>query len=262
MALLGKNRMSKKFNGKRVGQATNGNANAMFANANGMMNGNARNALYTNGMVYGEIDVTNPSGEVTRNVSRFDAYQLDENQTLNAIEAESSLDIDVAVDDNNDRVVVITDDLSGAQVMANMPAPQQQFQAPDEDVCEFPAQSVQLVRDVLITNSTPDIVDVQTDVCGNVVSYTEAMTRNMNATQWRAVNPSQLAGPVRQFSVNNAGTIINGTGNVRLANSPGLNGFSAPQQTVSQQLVGGRRVHASNKNYGFGLSKLPQYRGA
>lgn len=258
MVLLGNKKQAKRFNGKRVGQAQNANGMMMNGvNGNGMMMN--RNGLYTNGMVQGEIDVTNPSGDVMRNVSIFDAYQLNENQSLNAIEEETSLDIDVAVDDNNDRVVVITDDLSGAQVMANMPAPQQQ--AVQEDVCEFPAQSVELVRDVLITNTTPEIVDVQTDVCGNVISYTESMTRNMNATQWRATNPAQLAGPVRAFTQNQNGTYINGSGNVRLANSPGLNGFSVQPQVQPGPLVGRKRVHNSNQNASFGRSKMMSWNG-
>jgi len=260
MVLLGNKKLSKKFGGRRVGQA-NGNA-LMAANNAFLSNGNGNtDFMYTNGMLQGEIDVTNPAGDVSRNVSAFNMYQLDENQSLNAIEAEAELDIDVGIDDNNDRVVVITDEASGAQVMANIPSSRPVVQ--QEDICEFPAQSVQLVRDVMITNTAPSIVDVQTDICGNVVSYTESLTRQMNATQWRPTNPSQLNGPIRAFSVNQQGTIINGSGNVRLANSQGLNGFSAPQQTVSQQLVGGRRVlHNSNKNASFGAGKMSQWKGA
>jgi hypothetical protein len=56
--------------------------------------------------------------------------------------------------------------------------------ADDELDCEFPAQSVQLQRPVNITNSAPQIVDVQTDVCGNVVAYTEQMTRTITAGPW------------------------------------------------------------------------------
>lgn len=279
MVLLGNKKLAKKFNGKRVGQA--GNANAAFAvnNANGLMananlalNANAYNAnaggyngLATpvfNGMLDANIDVSNPTNDVLRNLQAFEGGHLSENQSLNAIERQSGLDIDIAIDeDTGDRVLVATDELSGAQVTANIPAPQQQQQF-DDNVCEFPAQSVQLARNVFITNTTPQIVDVQTDICGNVVSYTESMTRNMNATEWRATNPSELNGPVRAFSVNNQGTIINGSGNVRLANSSGLNGFSAPQQVVSQQLVGGRRMHMSNKNASFGAAKMSQWKGA
>lgn len=252
MALVGKNRLAKKFNGRRVGQAVNGNA----------LNGNnaVSNGMYTNNVLHGDVEVSNPQGDVTRHLAAFDAYQLDERQTLNAIEQESSVDIDVAVDDNGDRVIVLTDELSGAQVVSTMPAPQQPVQ--EDDACEFPAQSVQLLRDVIITNTAPQVIDVQTDICGNVVSYTESMTRNMNATQWRAVNPSQLEGPIRQFSVNDQGTIVNGSNNVRLANSPGLNGFSAPQQVTSQQRVGGRRMHQSNQNAALGAQKMAKWRSS
>lgn len=243
MALVGKNRLAKKFGGRRVGQAVE------------------NNALYTNGMVRGDVEVTNSNEEVTRRLANFDAYQLDETQPLDALERESNVDIDIAVESNGDRVIVLTDEFSGAQVVSTMPAQQQQ--APQEDeACEFPAQSVQLVRDVIITNTAPQVVDVQTDICGNVVSYTESMTRNMNATQWRAVNAAQLEGPIRQFSVNDQGTIINGSGNVRLANSPGLNGFSAPQQVTSQQRVGARKIHQSNQNAAFGAAKMAKWRSS
>ena len=56
--------------------------------------------------------------------------------------------------------------------------------ADDEPYCEFPAQSVQLQRSVNITNTTLRIVDVETDVCGNVVGYTEQMTRTLPAGPW------------------------------------------------------------------------------
>lgn len=42
--------------------------------------------------------------------------------------------------------------------------------------CAFPAQNIQLQRQVSITNRRPTLVDVKTDACGNVISYTEKMT--------------------------------------------------------------------------------------
>lgn len=57
-------------------------------------------------------------------------------------------------------------------------------EAADVAACEFPAQGVQLRREILITNTSPQIVDVETDVCGNVTGYTERMTRTTTAGPW------------------------------------------------------------------------------
>lgn len=232
----------------------------MYYNANGTPN---PNGFYSGRTISGSLGVTNPSGEISREIAApFTVNQLSEEDTVNQIEQLTGVDVDVAINpETGSRVFSLSDSLSGAQVVTNMPLPAAAVS--EDNVCEFPAQSVQLVRDIFITNTPSQIIDVQTDYCGNTVQYTESMTRNMNATEWRSVNQSQLNGPIRQFSVNDQGTIINGSGNIRLANSPNLNGFSAPQQTVSQQLVGGRRkVHSSNKNAAFGAQKMTHWKGA
>ena len=58
-------------------------------------------------------------------------------------------------------------------------------EAADVKSCEFPAQSVQLQRRVNIMNTSPRIVEAGTDICGNIISYTEVMTRNQTASLWR-----------------------------------------------------------------------------
>jgi len=50
--------------------------------------------------------------------------------------------------------------------------------------CTFPAQEIKLSRQVHITNRKPILEDVKTDPCGNVISYTERMTRNITAGPW------------------------------------------------------------------------------
>ncbi len=50
--------------------------------------------------------------------------------------------------------------------------------------CEFPAQGVQLQRPVLFTNTPPEIVEVETDICGNAISYTEPTMRTLTASPW------------------------------------------------------------------------------
>lgn len=273
MVLL-KNNRSKNF-GKRIGQA-----NGMM-NGNGMMNVNAFTS--PNG-VNGPAQLAN-FVRTTDDINRAEVQNaqlsfngngvnagisaglvngngaiIDEDLTTNQAEERLELDIDAAVNPNGTRFVSITDEASGAQVVASIPQAQQQAAVTD-DICEFPAQSVDLEREVFITNTTPQIVDVNTDICGNVVSYRERMTRNMNAGNWVATNSAQLAGPIRQFSVNPQGTIINGTGDVRLANSTGLNRFTTQPNVVSQQLVGGRPIHKSNVNASFGAERMKHWRG-
>lgn len=296
MVLLGNKKLAKKFNGKRVGQPNAFNANAMNANAllmnannallnangngnaNAFVNSNAFNAnangnanalflananagLFSGNFLNENITTEDESGEVIDTLIDSRDDLLSDNLTINQMEAATNVQQQVAVSEDGTRTFVLSDQESGAQVVAAIPAPQVVAQ-PVDDICEFPAQSVQLVRDVLITNTAPAIVDVQTDICGNVVSYTESMTRNMNATQWRAVNQAQLAGPVRAFTQNQNGTYINATGNIRLANSPGLQGFTAPQQVVTNQLVGKKRMHSSNVNAAYGANVLGKWKGA
>lgn len=56
--------------------------------------------------------------------------------------------------------------------------------ADDMSVCEFPAQSIELQRNVNITPLAPQI-DAEVDQCGNVVDhYTETMTRHSTAGPW------------------------------------------------------------------------------
>lgn len=56
--------------------------------------------------------------------------------------------------------------------------------AADADVCEFPAQEVHLERQVNITNPEPQLINEETDLCGNVVGYTETMTKHATTGPW------------------------------------------------------------------------------
>lgn len=262
MVLLGKNKLAKNFGAKRVGQPMNAaatsNANAFLANANALLNANV-NGLVNDGQF--NNNTGNDSQALAIDVQ--DA-QLQAQTTLPA-GADNTVHFETLVDQDGTVITYseVDSNLDGqvdAAFIAALPA--QQPQVVQEDICEFPAQSVQLVRDVLITNTAPEIIDVQTDICGNVISYTESMTRNMNATQWRAVNSAQLAGPLRAFSVNDRGTIINASGNVRLANSPNTQGFSVQPKVVQGPLVGGKKLHMSNKNASFGAASMAKWKGA
>lgn len=246
MVFLGRN---KRFGGRRVGQEQMGN---------GMMG---------NGMLT-EFVQTEPADGVPNIIADSVARTIPDSETIQQAEEDLGLQIDAARGDNGESILSVsqrTDDGSqGPSVVISVPeaAPAPQGQ----DVCEFPVQSVNLIRDVLITNTAPQVVDVQTDICGNVVSYTESMTRTMNATEWRATNPAQLAGPVLPLTVNGQGAIRGSQGNfnnVVVANSPGVAGINVPYNVVRNDRVGGRRaVHMSNRNAQYGAAQLGRWRGA
>lgn len=249
MVFLNKNK--KNFTGRRVGQ-TQLNSNGMM-NMNGMQN--ASNAFSTSlnpniqfetfngtlGQFANGAPTSSGNGMVTlesANVSAQNGY-FSENITLDTIEGQAELDIDVGVQPNGTRLVSISDDQSGAQVVASIP-PAQVVEQVDEE-CEFPVQRVRLRRDVNITDTPSKVIDVRVDRCGNANGYSEEKDRIMSAGEWYPVIPSQLDGPVRPLIVNGQGTIRNASNNVRLANSPGLNGFTAQTQVEQGPLVGGRK---------------------
>lgn len=166
----------------------------------------------------------------------FDLYGDTEVVTANDVplgETESALGmyIDAAVDQSNGgRTITLTDPASGTQVtMAQQPA---QEVVPAADNCTFPAQNLVLQRQVNITNSTPVLDAIQTDQCGNVIGYTETMTRQMSAGEWVPAGP--LNGNVD--SINNVnGRLQSGTlQGVVYANAGGLGNLNLPAGVQSQ----------------------------
>lgn len=189
-------------------------------------------------------------------------YLQDENQSLNQIEANTGLNIDVAQGPDGTDTVVITAP-SGAQSFLSLPAAQPVAQPVPQAQCEFPAQDVELERQVTITNTLPQLAGVDTDICGNVVGYRETMTRQIQAGPW--VPTSGLSGLVDNINDVN-GVLQSGTfgPNVTYANSPGLQAGPPAPNVVSQQLVGKGRRQAvgANRNVGYGLSAMKKFRSA
>lgn len=174
---------------------------------------------------------------------------------------------------NNMNVLTGVDKLNGANETIIQAAPNVQVAvvetptapAPVAPVaqCEFPAQGVVLERTVNITNTPPQLQNIETDVCGNVISYTETMTRNMTAGPWVPV--SGLTGPVDNFAdVNGVIQSTNFHGNVKLANSPGLQSIIPPPTptTVQGPLVGGRQSVFASNNRIYGASAMKKFRSA
>lgn len=159
-----------------------------------------------------------------------------------------------------------------AEILVALPAMAQA--EPAEELCEFPAQSLDLQRTVTITNSAPRVVDVNTDICGNVVSYTEQLTRNMQASAW--VPLSGLQGRVGNFEVAADQEIfLQNNPGVDVANSRGFADLEAagiPFNVTSQQLVGRRRgaarragarhVPNHNANAAYGAALMRKFRAA
>lgn len=122
--------------------------------------------------------------------------------------------------------VVIPETQTTVTVQAAAPAP-----APVADECTFPVQSVVLQRQVNITNTAPQVVNAEEDICGNMISYTEQMTRTMTAGAWLPVSGAN--GLLGNFTEGPNG--LTDQEGVVLANSPGVRALSnGMQPTVIQ----------------------------
>lgn len=159
---------------------------------------------------------------------------------------------------------------TGAQAQALIEYPQiAQAPAPaavSNAQCEFPAQSVNFQRNVAITNTPPQITNVDTDICGNVVSFTEEMTRTMSAGPWVATNPAQLQqGAYGVMDIEQQGSqyMLDNTGDYFL-NGTGVS--TGETVTMPQDIGGARRrqvggYRVSNRNAAFGAQKMRSWRG-
>jgi hypothetical protein len=151
---------------------------------------------------------------------------------LHALDAAAGTPDLVAQKNVSDAKVDVANSPSGAQMVTTTlpsgiqaslvvpkPSPPPPPQPPSSSVCEFPAQAVQLQRTVNVTNTAPQLVSIEEDVCGNLLSYTESITRQMTAGPWVPV--SGLQGPIENFQDVNG--VIESTdfgGMLHLANSP------------------------------------------
>lgn len=218
-----------------------------------MNNAPLANAIFANN-AYGQQFQGNQQG-APADLAAYESASGD--NVLLADQNVSNVHVDVARGDNGGEMVLATLP-NGVQASVTIPA----AQAAPAPQCEFPTQSVGLERQVTITNTPPQLQNIETDVCGNVIGYTETMTRNLAAGPW--VPTSGLQGSVENF------TDVNGVlessqfgGNVHLANSKGYANM-VPQPTVVQgPLVGGRRragAAYSNANRAYGVSQLGKFR--
>lgn len=199
--------------------------------------------------------------KATNEGKSFDINKPGDNNRFNAFKTKDGKTIvEVSIDGT---------DVSMISKPASAPAP-----AP-ADECEFKATSLRLKRDVQIINTTPKIVGIESDVCGNTVSYTEEMTRTITAGPWTPSDPAEMD------QVSAYGKFVNKDGKIYLDRVPtsdedALLQVSGRTKTpfsvdgVPTKLYGpnggmplvGRRIPSSNANKQFGLHKLGQFKGA
>lgn len=142
-----------------------------------------------------------------------------------------------------------------------------------EEVCEFPVQSLVLERQVNITNSVPQIKQANVDRCGNLINYTEQMTRTISAGQWVPVSGMQgdvgslVQAPNGEIdlSTNEFATYANNLNQNAVVQ--GLQAQGAVVTTnnnvrVGRRKAGVRKMHASNQNASFALAKMRQFRSS
>lgn len=241
---------------RRIGQANNAQQLPLGPRQQGIQQ------VATAGIEFLQQQDLNPPDDIGVLLAAAGTPNLEnEAQSLNAIEANTGLDIDVATADDGTNTVVVTAP-SGAQSFLTLPA-QPAVQPVQQAQCEFPAQDVQLERQVTITNTLPQLAGVDTDICGNVVGYRETMTRQIQAGPWLPI--SGLNGLVDNIQdVNGVLESGNFGANVTYANSPGLQAGPPVPNVVSQQLVGrGRRaVGGANRNVAYGVNAMRKFRSA
>ncbi len=276
---------NKKFgSGRRVGQAANatGNGTTNAFNAQRMLNSNgngipnisnarpfvsnaqAPTQAMANGFMGPDANegYVYPASEFTAAGATYDPHP--ETLTINQLEGITGADVDAgaATDSDGNPVNIITiTTQDGTVTSATVPAPV--AAPPAAEVCEFPAQAVQLQRDVIITNTAPEIVDVETDVCGNVIRFRESITRNMQATSWQAVSGLDAGvNGIMDFQVNGQGRIASTTNpNLFLANSlsvpPRING-ATPTVNVAAGRVG-KKPNYVGGNAAYGAAAMRRF---
>jgi hypothetical protein len=239
-----------------------------FAGASRARFAGARRVGQANNMTLAQLE----QGLASGNLQEVDQSQIALQGVTQPISAENvtsidqfeehlDVDLDGGIDtDNGDRVVVVTDAANpNTQVVARLPAAEM---APVNEECEFPVQNVVLQRQINITNSTPQIVNSETDVCGNLIQFTEQMTRTMHASGWAPVSGAQ--GPIFPIETQaNQALQVNGFQGYNIANSqgaiPSMNNTVIPGPLVGRRRMGGVRASSAAS---YGMSQLGRFRQA
>lgn len=244
-------------------------------NANGLQN--ALNGFNAQGMAV--VDTANDTlmDEMLANTDEG----LAEAQVVGQVPANVMTGIDINRDGTEDQMVFVQlegqNGVPGAEALLRVPQAQAPAPAPPvQDECVFNAQSVELERNIVISTSAPRIVNAETDVCGNLLGYTERIVRTMNASNWVPVSGTD--GPLAQVQVDDNGEVFfNDNPGADLANSRGFDDINFQYTNTGQPSIGsrypngvnaggvfaGRRRQVNyNKNAAAMAGALRSYRGA
>lgn len=196
---------------------------------------------------------------------------LEDTLPINVAEKDMTAQINMGITPEGEREFVIVDKAS--QATASISLPPVPVQPVVEEVCEFPVQSLVLERQVNITNSLPTLANANVDRCGNLINYTERMTRTISAGAWVPV--SGLQGEAANLLVAQNGEIEMANNQYAdFANSLNPNaviqGLTQQGTVVTQdknvrvgrRKAGVRKLQASNQNAAYGLAAMRKFRSA
>lgn len=141
--------------------------------------------------------------------------------------------------DGSTAEVIYVSSGDGTEVVARVPRDPAPAPAPVEDECVFQPQHVVLERDINIVSSAPRIIDSTSDVCGNLLSYREQMTRTMTAGPW--VPTSGMNGSAGQLVVEDNGevSLLDNPG-ADIANSAGFGDITWNNTNTGADSIGSR----------------------
>lgn len=224
-------------------------------NANGLQN--ALNGFNAQGMAV--VDTANDTlmDEMLANTDRG----LAEAQVMGEVPANIMTGVDINRDGTEDQMVFVQlegqNGSPGTEALIRVPQAQAPAPAPPaQDECEFPAQSVELERNVVISTSAPRIVNAETDVCGNLLNYTERITRTMTAGGWIPVSGTD--GPLAQVQVDSDGEVfLNDNPGADLANSRGFGDINFQYSNTGQPSIGSRYPSGVNAGGVFAGRRRP-----
>lgn len=180
-------------------------------------------------------------------------------QQPGAVHLTTASGFDVGPDGTRAEMIYVSAN-DGTEFIARVPEAPAPAPAPVEDECVFQPQHVVLERDINIASSAPRIVDSSSDVCGNLLSYREQMTRTMTAGPW--VPTSGMNGSAGQFVVEDNGEVsLLGQPGADIANSAGFgditwsNTNTGADSMGSRYLPNGNNAQVAGRRRGAGNSR-------
>ncbi len=254
--------------GRKAGQAQNAQMSTFMQNAqaNGFVQAQAMNAQPFNGTVPGRPltaqqranalgSINGLTPEMLNAYERGDGSLLDEavreiddgfavGHQNGPVSLSTASGFDVQPDGSTAEVIYVASG-DGTEFLARVPQAPAPAPAPVQDECVFQPQHVVLERDINIVSSAPRIIDSASDVCGNLLSYREQMTRTMTAGPW--VPTSGMNGSAGQFVVEDNGEVsLLGQPGADIANSAGFDDITWSNTNTGANSIGSRYLPNGN----------------